>query len=131
MKTSYEVIIRKEHCIGRSFTNIYDCPLCAAIREQLPEFPLEVVGTTSIRTKEGQYWEFNGSLKETGNWGWTGARKDALEKGEILEYVVKFTLRQSSLHTEEKVEKPVVKEKIRYVGVPITITEETKQLILN
>lgn len=80
------VTIKKRHCIGTRFLSTDNCPLNAAIKEQLPEFPLwYVAGLTLYDTndKEYKFHMMPGLL-------WCAARVRDLMSGRLEKYVLSF-----------------------------------------
>lgn len=127
MQTSYTVTVRDSHCEGREYGSNRNCPLCAAIREQLPDFKLSYVGGNRLRDVDGNSYEFKaffgeGAILEL----WNHKVVQMLKHGEISEQKVTFNLVGN--HKAAPIQKPEVREKIRYVSVSPSITESTKEL---
>ncbi len=53
-----KVTITKQHCENADYTNDTDCPLARAIKEQHPEFPLAVVGSSYVWGKDESIYKF-------------------------------------------------------------------------
>jgi len=87
MQTSYTVVVRKEHCEGREYTSIDDCPLCAAIRNQIPEFPLKSVSGSFVRDKVNNLYFF-----ATSEDGWNVSVILDLLNGVIDNRIVTFSM---------------------------------------
>lgn len=125
----YTVIVRKEHCIDRKYSCITNCPLCAAIREQLPEFPLDTVAGSHLTDKSGNTYliptMLNGATEDE---SWDSVTINKLRDGKISEFKVTFTLNKENPYAAYN---PPPKEKTVYVTVPESITEQTKELILS
>lgn len=60
------VTITKKHCKDANFMDVYNCPLARAIREQLPEYPLDNVGGKYVRRKDNILDVFS-----VEDWNWT------------------------------------------------------------
>lgn len=89
MQTSYTVTIRKEHCEGRSYMSNDNCPLCAAIREQLPGFPLRSVGGDYVRDTSSGEWKIDNCLYP---YGWESIMVHRILSGEVKEHKVTFSI---------------------------------------
>src|SRR5688572_9406903 len=70
METSYTVVITKKHCEGRFYKDTENCPLCSAIREQLPNFPLRSVGGSHVTDKDYRIWSFPALYEHGGAVTW-------------------------------------------------------------
>jgi hypothetical protein len=64
--------------------NVEDCPLCRAIREQLPDFPLKFVGGVNVEDTDNQQWFF-------GSYVWNISVMHEILAGLIIERPVTFT----------------------------------------
>lgn len=85
----YTVVVEKRHCEGRKYQSNTDCPLCAAIREQIPNFKLKSVGGIGLHDSDGGRW-----LLVVSNYGsadaWVSTKVQDLMNGKIKSVRVTF-----------------------------------------
>lgn len=135
-QTRYSVRIEKRHCEGRKYMSIFDCPLCAAIKEQLPDFKLRSVGGNWVTHENYDRYFFNAYLSgvESLYKTWNSLAVRGLLEDKIPFFDLIFDLNGTDNYATAaipSVEQPKSKEIIRYVSVPTSINEQSKELILN
>jgi hypothetical protein len=57
---NFTVTITKKHCERASYKSHTNCPLAKAIKEQLPQFDLKLVGGMIVDDNAGGEWEIKG-----------------------------------------------------------------------
>lgn len=75
------VVITKQHCKNTVFSNIFDCPLFRAIKEQHPDFNLYLVGVRTIRElREPEIIEYPFNLGDWNPFIYNDLRKRKIKK---------------------------------------------------
>jgi len=120
------VIIEQRHTIGTVYMSCNDCALARAIREQHPNFELCMVGGTSISDRKYKDFPF-----QEASGGWNSSTFSKINNGELDKFVLDIPVPYYDAKYPQQEPKPTTKEIIRYVSVPTSINEQTKQLILS
>lgn len=100
-ETVYEVVIEKRHCEGRAYFDNKNCPLCAAIKEQIPDFKLKSVGGDYVRDTDNNLYFFDARYKI----GWEKFIMSAILSGEVQSHKVTFSKKLNqgtSISTERR-----------------------------
>lgn len=137
---TFTVVIEKRHCEGRNYGSNDDCPMCAAIREQLPDFKLKSVGGDYARDVTGRHYYFKTAmtLHLPGD-KWNSTEVDKLRKGEIDKVTVVFSEKklnsgqevQECDATKMPIEPEVGKTKYVVVKVSESIYDQVKELVMS
>jgi hypothetical protein len=128
----YTVVIEKRHCVGADYVDIFNCPLCKAMREQIKDFKLWMVGGDAIHGsyKKGWFLKYRVNVMyrfPTDYWHY--GRIGEILNGDIQSISLSF---DKSGNCTPKINYPEpTKEVIRYVSVPESIKEQKEELILN
>lgn len=138
-KTSYTVIIEKRHCeMSSGYVSSTNCPLCVAIREQLPDFKLKNVSGTYVTDMNENRYHFDAVIKkwEDRCMVWNYTTMEMLKLGEINSYTLIFSKEIKQPLPPSLPEDTIVgenKKEVRYVvvSIPETISKQTKDLILS
>jgi len=117
-------MVRKEHCEGMDYLDPTGCPLCAAIREQLPDFKLYSVSGDFVRDKNNNPYYFDSHPTN----GWTSSRVRQLESGGIDSFKVTFTCSNYKGPIEEP--KPKTEYRVREVEIEREILQDFHREIL-
>lgn len=60
----FTVEVRPEHTVGTNFTDVHNCALCKALREQYPEFIFKSVSPRYVTTPSGK-WDISSPWRGT------------------------------------------------------------------
>jgi hypothetical protein len=121
-----KVIIEKKHCVGSDYMDTTNCPLCKAIKEQHPESKLFHAGGDYVRDKSGKVRIYFNPDYGT---GWNSMVIRQIINGEIENFVMELPYPEYDNRNNPPQPMPEPKEKIRYVSVPETLTEKSKELM--
>ena len=116
-----KVIIKKEHCSNTDYSSNTNCPLCVVLREQYPELGLNHVGGNYVRNENNTLRLY---FDESFTSGWNYYRFERLKCGDIQEFVLDIPYPEYDNQIK-------VKEVIRYISVPCSLTVQSKDLILS